>query len=52
MSKAKKGGSAMSKGTKIKENKDKKTRQGRSKNTKYSKTPCNKARKKYRGQGK
>ena len=51
MSKAKKTG-VSGKGTKIRENKDKKTRQGRSKNTKYSKTPCNKAKKAYRGQGK
>ena len=51
MSKAKKTG-ASGKGMKIRENKDKKTRQGRSKNTKYSKTPCNKAKKPYRGQGK
>jgi hypothetical protein len=49
MSKAK--STASGKGRKLKEVKDKKTRQGRSKNTKYSKTPCNKAKKKYRGQG-
>lgn len=46
-----KGGS-FGKGKKIKEVKAKKTRQGCSKNTKYSKTPSNKAKKAYRGQGK
>lgn len=51
MSKAKSGGS-FGKGKKIKEVKAKKTRQGCSKNTKYSKTPSNKAKKAYRGQGK
>jgi len=52
MSKPKKGAGAIGKGTKIKENREKKTRQGCSKNTKYANTPSNKAKKKYRGQGK
>lgn len=52
MSKPKKNSAGIGKGKKIKENKDKKTRQGCSKNTKYANTPSNKARKKYRGQGK
>jgi hypothetical protein len=34
-----------------KEIKPKKTRQGKSRNTKFSKTPSNKPKKKYRGQG-
>ncbi len=50
MSKAKSGGS-FGKGKKVKEVKGKKTRQGSSKRTKYSKTPSNKAKKAYRGQG-
>lgn len=32
--------------------KPKKTRQGKSRNTKLSRTPANKAKKQYRGQGK
>ncbi len=36
---------------KRKDPKPKKTRQGASMNTKYANTPKNKARKKYRGQG-
>jgi hypothetical protein len=51
MSKPKKSSGALGKGKKIKEVKAKKTRQGSSKNTKYANTPSNKARKKYRGQG-
>jgi hypothetical protein len=39
-------------GKKIIESKPKTTRQGSSKNTKYSATSRNKARKPYRGQGK
>ena len=42
----------MSKGGNVKiESKPKKTRQGNSKNTKYSATSRNKSRKRYRGQG-
>ena len=41
---------SLTNGDKI-ESKPKKTCQGMSKNTKYSKTPSNSARKKYRGQG-
>lgn len=37
---------------KKREAKPKKTRQGASMNTKYANTPKNKAKKKYRGQGK